>query len=350
MRDVAKAAGVSVMTVSYALRGHPSISEETTQRVCRIARDLGYASHPLVSAFISEIRHGKEMKSPPTIGYVSMYKRREIWRHAPFHGAQFEGVSARCQALGFRLGVVEPMVSGLSGKRLTDVLLYNNYCGLIIAAMPSDCAEVKIDWTRFPLVVLGNTMPKPVLHRVEINHLQSMQLGFQHLSDLGYRKIALATFHQSSSRIGDHYLAAAELFNRKLPASRRIPPLICTPSGMTPKKLRQWIDRHRPDALIDAGQGRYRPLLTQAGLRIPDDLAYAVSNWTAACTGLAGLNQHPYEVGSAAVEVLAKQIYGNQKGIPAHRMVTLLDATWVDGASAPPVQPLKRKRKATKLP
>ena len=41
--DVARAAGVSISTVSYALSGKRAITEETRQRVLAAAAQLGYA-------------------------------------------------------------------------------------------------------------------------------------------------------------------------------------------------------------------------------------------------------------------------------------------------------------------
>src|SRR5690606_17070931 len=47
MRDVARAAGVSVMTVSNVINGHGSrAAEETRERVRRAIDDLGYRVNP----------------------------------------------------------------------------------------------------------------------------------------------------------------------------------------------------------------------------------------------------------------------------------------------------------------
>ena len=41
MKDIARACGVSVATVSKALNGQPDIGEETRTRVCEAAQKMG---------------------------------------------------------------------------------------------------------------------------------------------------------------------------------------------------------------------------------------------------------------------------------------------------------------------
>jgi len=52
IREVADAAGVSPAAVSYALRGI-HVSEETQERVRRVATELGYEAHPIARALAS---------------------------------------------------------------------------------------------------------------------------------------------------------------------------------------------------------------------------------------------------------------------------------------------------------
>ena len=56
LRSMATEAGVSVTTVSLALRNSRSISVATRKRIQKLARDRGYASNALVSAVFSQIR------------------------------------------------------------------------------------------------------------------------------------------------------------------------------------------------------------------------------------------------------------------------------------------------------
>src|SRR6266498_2421397 len=54
MSDVAKRAGVSLSTVSYALSGTRPISEETRQRIFAAMEDLGYKPHALARGLASK--------------------------------------------------------------------------------------------------------------------------------------------------------------------------------------------------------------------------------------------------------------------------------------------------------
>ncbi len=52
-RDVARKAGVSHVTVSLALRGSPSSTEQTRNRIVKIADTLGYSPDPMLTALSS---------------------------------------------------------------------------------------------------------------------------------------------------------------------------------------------------------------------------------------------------------------------------------------------------------
>ena len=62
IRDVAKAAGVSVATASLALNGQPGVAEETRRRIVAVAEQLGYRANPQAQA----LRRGRTT----TYGFV----------------------------------------------------------------------------------------------------------------------------------------------------------------------------------------------------------------------------------------------------------------------------------------
>jgi LacI family repressor for deo operon, udp, cdd, tsx, nupC, and nupG len=53
IEDVARAAGVSVATVSRALRNLPNVAAETRAHIIQVATDLGYVAHPAAASLAS---------------------------------------------------------------------------------------------------------------------------------------------------------------------------------------------------------------------------------------------------------------------------------------------------------
>jgi DNA-binding LacI/PurR family transcriptional regulator len=53
IKDVAEAAGVSITTVSHALSGKGRLTQQTRERVRRVAEDLGYTPHPVAQSLAS---------------------------------------------------------------------------------------------------------------------------------------------------------------------------------------------------------------------------------------------------------------------------------------------------------
>ena len=62
IRDVARMAGVSVASASFALNGQPGVADDTRRRILAIAAELGYRANPQAQA----LRRGRTT----TYGFV----------------------------------------------------------------------------------------------------------------------------------------------------------------------------------------------------------------------------------------------------------------------------------------
>ncbi|MEE6287019.1 LacI family DNA-binding transcriptional regulator [Georgenia sp. MJ173] len=67
VRSVARAAGVSIATVSRVMAGSAVVSEERTQRVLQVARDLGYRPDPITAARCHQLPPGWAHRSMPSV-------------------------------------------------------------------------------------------------------------------------------------------------------------------------------------------------------------------------------------------------------------------------------------------
>ena len=87
IKDVAALAGVSPSTVSRTYRNHPSISEETKERVRRAARQLGYQAGDAPG-------EGVRLR---TIGVILPPSTREVYEN-PFYLEMIRGINQFCNA------------------------------------------------------------------------------------------------------------------------------------------------------------------------------------------------------------------------------------------------------------
>lgn len=348
MKDIADRAGVSVMTVSYALRNHRSVSEDTIHNIQKLAREMGYTPNPMVASLIQNIRLKKENRHSPVIGYITSHPERDTWwGNYSVLRAYYEGAKHQCEKLGFQFEHFSLPDYNMSGKQLTKVLRYRNVCGILCAPVPDPAMDLGIDWQYFPCVAFGYSMPSPKIHRVTVNHFQAMLLALETLSQKGYQRIAVIASTKSSSRINNLFLAATDLFHRNVPKTHKIPIKIQAPSQNTQKKLEQWLRKHEADILVDTCHGICARILENGSTEFLRSFPYITSSWHESLPQRAGINQNSFQSGTLAVNVLTQLIYSNTPGIPELQSFTMVNGTWRDGASCPDRRAMAADRKFT---
>ena len=122
----------------------------------------------------------------------------------------------------------------------------------------------------------------------------------------------------------------------ELPQRLRIPPLLLTEGAPENSQLLiKWIKRHKPQAVI-ADLGDTPGLLRAADMRVPRDVGLAgLSSLDGNIS--AGIHQHPIEVGRVALLTVISLINDFAEGIPTIFRQILVEGSWVDGPSLPPL-------------
>src|SRR5829696_6510312 len=95
-RQIAKASGLAVATVSYALRNDPKIPAATIARVHATAEEMGYRPNPRVAALMAHIRRARPVATGERIGF--------IWLARPgAYVRTHQGARQRAEQLGYEL-------------------------------------------------------------------------------------------------------------------------------------------------------------------------------------------------------------------------------------------------------
>lgn len=171
IRDVAKLAGVSVTTASYALNDTGRIGEATRKRVLEAAEALNF--HP--NAFA---RHLKKRKTQ-TIGvFISRFG-------GAFYDEILEGIHSVILDTDYELLVCP------ESRSTRRILLHRQVDGAIVFDTKITNERIlKLASERFPIVVMDRSLQNEFILPLLLDNPQGVREAFSHLYDQGFRKMA----------------------------------------------------------------------------------------------------------------------------------------------------------------
>lgn len=329
MARIAREADVSAMTVSRALRDYPGLPLKTRRRIQRLAQKLGYRPDPAVSQLMARLRVSRKAESQ-VIAWVTSHAGRDQWREGSSNIALHAGASAQAARLGYRLEPFWARAPDMTERRLGDILLHRGIRGLLVASLPETLGQLDFDWKHFAAATCGFSLARPNLHRACSQQFHAVRIAWDEFHRLGYERIGIVLSPESDDRADGMWLAAFLSRQQRAPSPRHVPPLL-QPTGDKAGFL-HWFHQHRPDAIVSAPH--IRDWLLEAGLRIPEDCAFAHLN----IIGLegAGVDHHMEEIGAAAVDLVIEQLNAHRYGLPAVPKIVMVECSWRDGPTAPP--------------
>lgn len=181
IKDIARAAGVSPSTVSRALHQHPRISEETGERVRRLAEEMGYTPSLAARSLVT--------RSTLTIGLVITHASD------PFVGRLVIGVEEAAQGNGYSVILCSSYRDADLERDVLHSLYERRVTGIIVTGSQIDTGYLQLR-ERYPLaIVLINCPDYP--HSVSTDNQTGARQAVEHLVQLGHRRIAYVANHRS---------------------------------------------------------------------------------------------------------------------------------------------------------
>lgn len=329
LRDIAVVAGVHVTTVSLALRNHPSLPVATRTRLQTLAAKMGYTPDPMLSALTAYRRHAKPLSSAPTIAYLSFGRRESLEVEGGHALAFFLSSQRRCQELGYRFDHVWMRQAGIATARWNKILLTRNPAGLILAPLPQGRGHLRLDWSRFSAVRIEESLVHPHLHTVGNNQYQCIQLAVRHAHRLGYRRVGLVIKQGYDEVVNRFWSAGFWGQQQHFPRKDWVHPHL--PRTLQKADFGRWMKREQPEVILSHHYKRIPAWLQEMGYSVPGDVGFIDLDLQDLASLRAGVQQSHHVVGTAAVDQLVGLIQRNERGIPAHTQLTLIEGQWVDG-------------------
>jgi DNA-binding LacI/PurR family transcriptional regulator len=262
IRDIAKSAGLSIATISRALKNEPGLTETTRHMVVQIAQDLGYD--------FGKLRRKKIQR----IAFL-LHCQHNAGAISPFYTTVLRGSEEACRRQGIALSfvVVSPADSIAEQLRM-------HACDAMVCAgffEPDLLASLRA--TGKPMVLIDMKMPG--YSSVNPDNLLGGYLATQHLIRLGRNRIGMISGSLSHYSIRERHRGYRQaLFDARVLADPRYE--ISIDEGLDPQTgvqeaMHALLDLPRPpDAVFcynDAAALAAMRACLAAGLHVPHDVA-----------------------------------------------------------------------------
>lgn len=311
LKDLALELGVSIATVSRALRSSPEIGQEMQEKVKALAKRLNYRPNPFAQSLRKE--------APRIIGVVLP----NLVTH--YYAAVLDGIEDEARKDGYSV-----ISANTHEKSEDEVRAIDNFINLHVEGIIACLSQNTTDYSHFeeiskmgiPLVFFGRTCLPDKFSCVTANGDEAAQEATQHLIDTGSRRIAFIAGpnHLDMVRRRKHgYLEA--LRENRIPIDREL--VVCEKIDFdwaveATKKLLQM--ENKADAIL-----AFNDIITFAaftaikdlGLRIPEDVAligFTDDEHAQYVTPrMSVIEDQAHEMGKVAYELLQKNISGDTK-------------------------------------
>lgn len=335
LKMIASEAGVSIATVSMALRAQGKLAPENVERIRAVAKRLGYRPDPLLASLASKRFRTDASSQGLPIALL------EFPPFASDKGSRVHHYRKALQTSAVQLGYAPQVYTLAEMRRYHDfarLLYHRGTAGIVITGQADlDLFENRHCWDSFSIVQCGRYQSILPLHTVRPNIFQAIHLAFNQAYERGYRRMGFALGQHAVLLEDDlaRYGAAMAFIHSKLEAKNRIPPYFGPHNDHD--AIVNWVRECHPDVVVSFSTGLWY-FLRDAGMRIPEDLGFiALHKHTEQDDEkeIAGLNQSRNDIGDQTMLLIDQMVRHNERGIPPAPRNILIQSSWVDGPSLP---------------
>lgn len=309
LKDLATQLGVSIATVSRALRNSHEVGEELRLRVQKLAKELNYRPNPFAQSLRSE--------APKVIGVVVP----NLVTH--YYSAVLDGIEDYASQEGYSVIAINSHEDYVKEEKAIDNFI-NMHVEGIIACLSQDTVDYshfeEIHKMGIPLVFFARTCLPELFSQVVANGAEAAEQATTHLLETGSKRVAFlgGPNHLDMVRRRKHgYLEA--LKGKNIPIDRDI--IICDKIDFEFARdaaINMLKSENRPDAIL-----AFNDIITYAafdaiktlGLRIPEDVAiigFTDTDASAFVTPkLSSIEDQSHKTGAVACELLMRNIAGD---------------------------------------
>lgn len=318
------------MTVSLALRDDPRLTEDTRQRIQKLAREMNYQRDPMLSALVNYRLDNTKRHYQGALAVLAY----PHWKNVPHYRDVFKGASERAAELGYSLDFLptpgtKNEVTGLSRKlHLRGVL------GILIVRGLEDDIWSHFPWDDYAIVAATQCIQSRNVLTVTADPTTASRRVWHEVVSRGYKRVGVILQRKADEAVQQRFYFAfigeQSLLKR---GSIRISPVYLEPNQS--QEFRQWFRKNSPDAII-AFDPDFLRLLESEGISVPGNVGFAAIKLAEEDGSICGNYQPAIETGVEAINLLDARIRNNVHGFSRRREQLLLDGHWIEGSTLQP--------------
>lgn len=330
LKQIAELLGISITTVSKALKNYPDVSKKTRKLVRETAEQLNYRPN----SFAVNLR----TKESKTIGLIIP----EVVHH--FFSTVIKGIIGQAEKKGYLVIILQSNESYELEKKQIDLLMSKGVDGILIS-LANETSDFKhltdvIDLGK-PLVMFDKIAKIVNCSKVIIDDRKAAYIATQHLINTGCKRIAHFRGPLLPQNSIDRFLGYKKaLIDNNLAYDPTLV-YICDCSDMSfdegKKNAAQLIKDHKnvDGIFINTDMVAIGAIteFNKLGVKIPEDISIVgFSNWfmsSAITPTLSTIDQPGYNMGKMSFKQLYKELKALKKGKEIHPKIIELETALI---------------------
>src|ERR1041385_7938561 len=188
--DVAKAAGVSVSTVSRTLNGKQDVAPLTRERVQQVIQEMGFAPHI----------QAKRLRAGKTRNIALLFPLKSPGDQ-PYNALEVEFILGAAAAAADQEFLFSLLTASVTEQSLLNFYRSSQVDGLVLMHIHTDDWRINLlRQTNYPFVMIGHCADNTGLNFVGLDFEAAVIAAFDHVVGLGHLRIGFlglpAEMHQ----------------------------------------------------------------------------------------------------------------------------------------------------------
>lgn len=319
LKMIAVKCGVTITTVSDALRGDPRVAETTRKRVKQVAKEMGYMPNPFAQMLVAN--RSSKKSNGGNLACLFGHPDADYYDTLLNYQEAYAGIVERCQEIGFAMDRFWVYEASMTATRLRGILESRGVVGIILFALRPE--EIDLPWAHYALSTIAfrdYEQAKARIHFSFSDMYVATDIALKHLMDSGHERIGFATYFNQSKKVLGKVIGAIDF----IAASKKIENFYWYENVSQDVQTKsqaafiQWFKKNKPDVLLTWNSVEAEIIaewMSSKEITKSEQVDCFVIS-LAGNVPMQGVRQPYKKMGSTSVDLLINQLYRNERGFP----------------------------------